>query len=171
VEDRVNPVTGPVLAGGLLYVPYTSGDMVAYDPATGEERWRAVAGVRDQAGEMIPHPGLPLVAEGVLFTSSNRFGGAFTVALDASTGEELWSVPTGEFSAGAPALYEGELLVGSDSGELLALDPATGAELWRLAIPDEIDNDLNQASPPLAAGERIYVRDRAGGVVALGVTN
>jgi eukaryotic-like serine/threonine-protein kinase len=170
VEDRENPVTGPVLANGLLYVPYTSGDMVAYDPATGDERWRTMAGLRDEEGDMNPRPGLPMVAEGVLYTSSNGFAGANTVALDAATGEELWSVPTGDFSAGAPLLFEGVLLVGSDTGDLLALDPATGAELWRIAIPDAIDNDLDQASPPLAVGERIYVRDRAGGVVAIGLS-
>lgn len=167
IEDSANPVTGPVLAKGILYVPFVDGQLVAYDPATGEERWRVRAGLRDEATEVDPRAGLPLIDNGVLFVSSNGFAGAFTVAYDAATGEELWSVPTGEFSAGAPAIAGDVLLVGSDSGDVLALDPSTGAELWRVAIPNGIDLDLNQASPPLIAGNQIFVRDETGGVVAL----
>jgi outer membrane protein assembly factor BamB len=40
VEDPVNPVTGPVLANGFLYVPFVDGELAALDPATGDElRW------------------------------------------------------------------------------------------------------------------------------------
>ena len=106
--------------------------------------------------------------KGTLFVSSNGFGGAHTVALDAQTGRELWKTPTGDFSAGAPALLDDVLLVGSDSGDLLALDPASGAELWRVAIPNQIEIDLDQSSPALVSGAMIFARDKLGGVVALG---
>lgn len=168
VEGPVNPVTGPVLAGPLLYVPYVNGEMVAYDPATGSEQWRAPAGVRDETSGFDASPGLPLVAEGVLFVSSNGFAGAFTLALDAQTGQEHWRTPAGDFSAGAPALFEGAVLVGSDTGDLLALDPSTGSERWRVAIPNKIELDLDQASPPLMAGGLIFVRDEIGSILALG---
>lgn len=171
IDDAMNPVTGPVVSDGLLYVPYVNGEMVAYDPASGEERWRALAGVRDEDGDLDPRPGLPLVHESVLFASSNGFAGAYTVALDAVTGQELWKTNTGGFSAGAPALFGDVLLAGSDTGELLALDPATGSERWRVAVPDKVELDLNQDSPPLVSGSGIYVRDDNGGVVALGVEN
>jgi outer membrane protein assembly factor BamB len=74
---------------------------------------------------------------------------------------------TGEFSASAPALDSGVLLVGSDSGELLGIDAANGSELWRLAIPNKIDIDLNRASPPLVGGDRIYGVNDTGGFFAL----
>lgn len=168
VEDADNPVTGPVLAEGLLYVTFTDGEVAAFDPATGEERWRAYAGVLDEEVGIDPSPGLPLVVDGTLFVSSNGFAGAHTVALDAQTGRELWKTPTGDFSASAPALLDNVLLVGSDSGDLLALDPATGAELWRVAIPNQIEIDLDQSSPALVSGAMIFARDKLGGVVALG---
>jgi outer membrane protein assembly factor BamB len=145
--------------------------MVAFDPLTGEERWRVYAGELDEEVGIDPYPGFPLIADGVLYVSSNGFAGAYTVALDAATGAELWKVQTGEFSAEAPALGDGALLVGSDSGDLLALDPATGAERWRVAIPNKIDVDLNQASPALVAGNLIFVRDELGGVVGVQTTD
>ncbi|MCO5219961.1 MAG: PQQ-binding-like beta-propeller repeat protein [Thermomicrobiales bacterium] len=167
VEYPDNPVTGPVFSEGMLYVPYTDGQMIAYDAPTGAELWRAMVGLRDGESDMNPKPGLPLLADGVLFTSSNGFAGAFTVALDAATGQELWSISTGEFSAGVPVLSGSTLIVGSDSGDLLGLEPATGAELWRVTIPGKIDLDLQQATAPLTANGRIYLIDRDGGVVVL----
>lgn len=171
VEDPANPVTGSVLSGELLYVSFVSGELVAFDPLTGEERWRSYAGELDEAVGIDPYPGLPLVVDGTLYVSSNGFAGAFTMALDAATGAELWKVRTGEFSAEAPALVDDMLLVGSDSGDLLALDPATGAELWRVPIPNKIDVGLNQASPALVAGNQIFVRDERGGIISLGGTS
>ncbi len=117
---------------------------------------------------MDPRPGLPLLTDSALYASSNGFAGAYTVALDAKTGQELWKAPTGDFSAGAPSLLGDVLLAGSDSGDLLALDPATGADVWRVAIPNKIELDLNQDSPPLVHGTSIFVREDNGGVVALG---
>ena len=64
-------------------------------------------------------------------------------------------------------MVDGVLLVGSDTGDLLGLDPVTGAELWRVAIPEKIDLDLNQATPPLTGNGWIYTRDETGGVAAL----
>ncbi|TXG79161.1 MAG: hypothetical protein E6R14_11545 [Thermomicrobiales bacterium] len=167
VEDTDNPVTGPVLADGHLLVSFVDGELAAFDPATGQERWRVRAGVRDEAGDMDPWPGLPLALDGTVYLSSNGFAGAYTVAFDLHTGQELWSTPTGDFSAGAPAIADDTLVLGSDSGDLLGLDPSTGVELWRVAIPEKIDLDLNQATPPLTGNGWIYTRDETGGVAAL----
>lgn len=167
-EQPVNPVTGPVVAEGLLSVGFVDGDVVTLDPATGEERWRALGGVMGDGDLEAPSPGLPLIANGVLYVSGNGFAGAHTVALDAATGANLWTAATGNFSASAPALDGNVLLVGSDSGDLLGLDLASGAELWRVAIPNKIDIDLNQDEPPLVFGNRFFAGDDAGGLVACG---
>ena len=166
-EEPENPVTGPVVADGLIYLTYIDGNLVAYDAATGEERWRALGGIVGADDPTPPSPGLPLVADGVVYVSGNGFAGAATLAFDALTGAPLWLAETGEFSASAPALDGGVLLVGSDTGDLLGLDATTGAELWRLAIPNKIDIDLNYASPPLVGGDRIYGVDDAGGFFGL----
>jgi outer membrane protein assembly factor BamB len=121
----------------------------------------------DESVGIDPNPGLPVVVGDTIFVSSNGFAGAFTVALEALTGQERWKTSTGDFSAGAPALFDGALLVGSDTGDLIALDPATGVELWRTAVPNKIDVDLNQATPPLFSNGMIFVVDNLGGVIGL----
>lgn len=167
-SQPANPVTGPVVADGQLIVGFTDGTLVAFDAATGEERWRALAGESNDEDPSPPWPGLPVVVDGSLYVSSNGFSGARTLAIDAETGAVAWSADTGGFSTSAPALAGDTLLVGSDSGDLIGLDAATGAERWRVVIPDTIDTGLDQASPPLVGGGRIVVTTDAGGIVALG---
>jgi outer membrane protein assembly factor BamB len=56
-------------------------------------------------------------------------------ALDAATGDQLWSQPI-EFMATYVFLYDGVLLAQGDE-VLAAIDPATGDRLWRLPFLDE----------------------------------
>src|SRR5690349_10703106 len=76
--------------------------------------------------------------------------GADTVAVDASTGKELWRTRTGNIAIGetttmAPLAVKDMVIVGNSGGELgvrgwiLALDAKTGAERWRAYStgPDE----------------------------------
>lgn len=78
-------------------------------------------------------------ADGRLFfnTLDNR-----TVALDAATGRELWTVQLGDINKGesmtmAPLVVKGRVLVGNSGGEfgvhgwLTALDVSTGRVAWR----------------------------------------
>ncbi len=65
-----------------------------------------------------------------------------TIALDAATGREIWRVQLGNINMGetitmAPLVAEGRVLVGDSGGEmgvrgwLIALDAATGRQVWR----------------------------------------
>lgn len=67
---------------------------------------------------------------------------AHTVAVDAETGEEVWRTRTGNINKGetttmAPLVVKDKVIVGNSGGELgvrgwiLALDVATGEEVWR----------------------------------------
>jgi serine/threonine-protein kinase len=167
VEGPQNPATGAAVLDGTLYVPFEGGDLVAYDAATGAERWRVASGLRAADDSTGPSPGLPLVTGGMVYVTSNGFSGSATEALDAATGIQQWIALIGEFSGSAPALVDGVVLVGSDTGELVGLDAATGAESWRVTVPNEVDIDLNQESPPLVGNGWIFVTDDEGGVVGL----
>lgn len=89
----------------------------------------------------------PLVADGVIYVTEV---GSLVHAYDARDGSELWrydpEVP-GEWLVNAccdavnrgVALWEGKVFVGTADNRLIALDAATGAEIWSVATtpPDE----------------------------------
>lgn len=106
---------------GLLYVnaidqPYNSGRgakmyFSAYDPTTGELKWRKIYEGFGQAGSVVTAGGLVFVG-----TGSNLAGYFF--ALDAKTGEELWKFNTGSGVFSSPSTYmlNGEQFVAVASG-------------------------------------------------------
>jgi outer membrane protein assembly factor BamB len=54
--------------------------------------------------------------------------------LQADTGKELWSFPTGSMLFKPPTLWEGRLLVGGGDGRIYCLDATTGKCLWQLQL-------------------------------------
>lgn len=113
--------------------------VIGIDPATGDERWRMTPGCA---------PYQPVVAPDAVFFACDD---GSVRALDRSDGSELWKVDTGA----APFLpvLAGDLLVlgnadpeddyrldgtdpaGRPSSTVLALDRATGDEIWRFSDP------------------------------------
>ena len=82
--------------------------------------------------------GTPLVIDGVMYTTS---AWNLTYALDAATGEEIWTYdpevprPWGRYACCGPvsrglAAWEGKIIIGTLDGRLIALDAATGEEVW-----------------------------------------
>ena len=73
----------------------------------------------------IPHP--PLAA-GVVYVGSNDFN---VYALNALTGEKIWSYVTGNYVYSSPAVVEGVVYVRSYSS--LRLAASTGGKIWSYA--------------------------------------
>lgn len=75
-------------------------------------------------------------------------------ALDAATGEEIWTFPIGYASGGSPSLSPGGIIMpaGGGGGSLLAVhDDGDSARLaWRH------DDLVNRGLPTQAAGDRVY---------------
>lgn len=106
---------------GLLYVaaidwPYNigrgaKGYFSAYDPTTGDLKWRQVFEGYGQAGSVVTSGGLVFVG-----TGSNLAGYFF--AFDARTGEPLWKFNTGAGVFSSPSTYvvNGEQFVAVASG-------------------------------------------------------
>ena len=106
----------------------------------------------------------PLVIDGIMYTSGN-WGRVY--AVDARTGTELWTydpkVP-GEWGRRAccdvvnrgVAAWKGRIYVGSLDGFLIALDAATGKELWRAdTFIDRTRNYTITGAPQIAGGKVI----------------
>ncbi|MGE0371520.1 MAG: outer membrane protein assembly factor BamB [Gammaproteobacteria bacterium] len=92
------------------------------------------------------------------------------VALDARSGRKLWSsgIPPhpGEDDgalrlSGGIGAGEGQLYVGTDEGEIIALDPADGAVRWRTQLSGEV------LAIPLARDGALVVRTNDGRLTAL----
>lgn len=115
------------------------------------------------------------VAGKVLFTQARRTSGSqdleYCVALDADTGNELWSARVGiaDYPNGGvdfdprrdgprstPSVRDGRVFVLSSYLQLVCLDAATGRELWSHDLQTEYNADVipwqNAASPVLVDG-------------------
>lgn len=60
------------------------------------------------------------------------------VALDATTGREIWSVDIDTEVSGGPGSGEGLVVVGTVDGEVVALDAATGGKRWTARVSSEV---------------------------------
>jgi len=137
----------PTVVGGRLYFGTGAGQIYALDAKTGCIHWRS-----DSKGAIRAALSVGAMAEtGKLAVfAGDRSGGVH--AFDAATGHELWSVKleTNPFATvtGSPVLYRGRLYVPVSSseeistyvkgyqcchfrGQVVALDAATGREIWR----------------------------------------
>ena len=149
--------SGPTVWRGKVYSGFSDGTVAAFDAVTGAERWAPV----DLAAEVEATTGEPpqyldvdttpvpdtLQTGPVVFVGSYA-GGVY--ALDAETGSQVWSNP-GVHGVTELVLWhqeahpgrEGEapsptrrlLLAASGTTGLWALEPETGAEVWRRSLP------------------------------------
>jgi outer membrane protein assembly factor BamB len=118
--DAAGPITEtPALADGTLYVPTSSGDLVAFaadgcGTATCPPAWRAATG-----GAITSQPA---VAGGVVFTGGGN--GAIHAFPAAGCGAPacgaLWSADAGASIVGGPAVSNGRLYVTTDAPALIA---------------------------------------------------
>jgi outer membrane protein assembly factor BamB len=115
--------------GGVTALMFTPGCAVSFaglaslDPATGNQRWLLTR--EDVKGDV---GGAVQTGDLILLEAD-----AALVAVDATTGEELWRHPFGQYPSIA-SLTEGAVFV-TDEDELVAIDSATGETLWHTGLP------------------------------------
>ena len=92
-------------------------------------------------------------------------GGGRVVRFAVASGNPVWSQDTGvKLSAGA-GVGEGLVLAGGGKGELLALDPASGQQRWKVALSSEVTGQL------LAVAGTVIARTGDGRVHGLAVAD
>ncbi|MEU8135568.1 PQQ-binding-like beta-propeller repeat protein [Streptodolium elevatio] len=132
----------PAFAHGRIYVG--GAGISALDPATGDVVWeQPTADIADCT---------PVVVDRTVFVT-----GGDLMALDADTGTVRWRrqpAPEGGFHHATCA--NGAIYVGTGAGSVSACDPATGRELWRMAV------DRHVTAPPRFAGGAVYVSCEGG---------
>jgi PQQ-dependent dehydrogenase (methanol/ethanol family) len=133
----------PLVVGDAIYVvtPFPN-TLIALNAADGKEKWRYDP-QPDRAAQGVAC--CDVVNRGAAYSDGRIFYNtldAHTVAVDAKTGKEIWKTKVGDFRKGesltmAPLVVNGKVLVGNSGGEfgvrgwILALDVASGRELWR----------------------------------------
>lgn len=77
--------------------------------------------------------GTPIVSDGVLYVGDWT---GHLRALDAASGEAVWSAEVGSQIPGAVALDDARVFAGTWDGDLVAHDRASGAEVWSVPVDD-----------------------------------
>jgi len=130
----------PVLVNrGVMFVSTPGNQVIALDAAKGTVLWRYRRPLPEDA--IVQHPtsrGVALHGDNVFFAA----GEAVLVALDARTGEEVWTADVADNNSGyymtlAPLVAGGKVIVGASGGErgirgfVAAYDLDTGEQAWK----------------------------------------
>ena len=130
----------PIVNHGTMFVATPGQQVLALEAATGKILWRYRHTL--PPGVVLLHPtsrGVALYGDKVFFAA----GDATLIALNAKTGEEVWTKNVAENKNGyymslAPMVADGKVIVGASGGELgirgfvAAFQAETGEELWRV---------------------------------------
>jgi len=136
--------TSPVVADRVVFVG-AKGGYAAYALESGDLVWnKRFVGTpdltADETGDKWGSYASPLVFEDLLITFVPRRG---LVAIACETGQVVWERPldgTEDYWA-RPVLADNRLVSGGGQGELLAVAPRSGEDLWREEIMPEIRNE------------------------------
>lgn len=123
----------PAFSGNTVVVPYSSGEVTAFNADDGALKWAdavirssrtlAVSGLTDVAAS-------PVIYDGVVYATgvSGR-----TIAVSLASGERLWEQNIG--SASTPAVSGNAVFLVDLQDELVALDRSSGTIFWKTALP------------------------------------
>ncbi|WP_200192387.1 outer membrane protein assembly factor BamB [Halorhodospira abdelmalekii] len=122
--------SGPVLVEGMLLLGDRKGRLQALEPESGEVLWQT-----DLVGELL---GSPRYTRGVVVA---RTGDGRLFGLDGETGERLWVFDRGIPALtlrhrSAPAVTGGTVVVGLESGRLVALNANDGSVRWEHVVTE-----------------------------------
>ncbi len=165
VEPSQSSLWGtPAIRDGVVYTG-TQRRFVALALDTGAELWR-VDPFPD--GMWLGSFSAPAVTDDLVVATFNRTSGL--VAFDRETGAEVWRVATAATRAvnTAPVVIGDRVVVGNVSGEVVALDLASGDEVWRTRVVDGGHDWAYAIAGSMAfAGGLIVVPTQWGALVAL----
>jgi alcohol dehydrogenase (cytochrome c) len=129
----------PIVVNGVMFVATPGNQVLAINAKTGMLLWRYRRQLPTPV--VLLHPtsrGVAVYNDKVYFAA----GEAVLVALDAKTGQEVWTTTVADNASGyymslAPLVADGKVMIGTSGGELgirgyvSAYDAQTGKELWK----------------------------------------
>jgi outer membrane protein assembly factor BamB len=176
----------PVVAGGRIYFLSRDGFFYALEQATGKRLWRFATGGEARFAAVggyglpaamgpVPDPwdfylSSPLVHNGkVYFGSSDHH----LYALDASSGELIWSFDAGDSIHSSPVYANNKIFFGTWGTRLYAVNAETGLETWHFqgGVDREYSVMLGITAAPAVDATAVYIGARDGFVYALRQTD
>ncbi len=153
----------PLVIDGVIYITTAWSKVKAYDAASGEELWDYDPEV---PGDYAVKACCDVVNRGVAAWNGKLYLGTLDgrlVALDAATGEEVWSKVTVDRSkpytiTGAPRVVKGKVIIGNGGAEfgvrgyVTAYDAETGDIDWRFyTVPGDPSKGFENDAMAMAA--------------------
>jgi outer membrane protein assembly factor BamB len=156
--------TRPVVADGTVYVMSLQDTLFAIDATTGEWKWihrREAKGI--DRGFTIRGAARAVVHKDLVY---GAYSDGFVAALEAANGQVRWErsvAPSGEYTDVDGLYLDGErLYAAAYSGAVLALDAASGAQVWSFRAP---------SVARVVVGKGLVVAVTAGQLLGLSPTN
>ncbi|PKP91490.1 MAG: pyrrolo-quinoline quinone [Alphaproteobacteria bacterium HGW-Alphaproteobacteria-16] len=147
-SGRVRLAAAPVVADGMLFAVDTDGVVRAFDAATGAARWQLTT-VKSDGNRRASFGGGVSHDAGRVY-ATNGLGDV--VAIDATSGTEVWRAKPGGPLRGAPTIALGNIYVVSQDNQLFALGQADGAVVWTQSGSPESQGVFGVAAPAVAQG-------------------
>jgi outer membrane protein assembly factor BamB len=167
-RDKSGQATGGGLAydDGRLYVSLGYGNLVVLEAATGAEVWRQrLDGTAS---------GTPTVIGGLVYLTAGDDRG---FAISAENGRVQWQLVaspdvTNALGAPAPAVADGLAVFAFGSGEIQAVFRQGGLRRWEASVSGKrpgtaLGNVGDVTAPPVIVGNRVYVGNQSGRLIAL----
>lgn len=159
----------PAYADGKLYVASTTGDLEAFDAASGHSLWHKQLGKRSgfiwhHGNNSVRLSGGPTV-DGDLLVVGSLEGTLYAFA--AADGSERWNAQLSTEILAAPAIGDGLVIARADDGHIFAFDRADGSRKWvydRSSVPLL---SLRGNGAPIVADGIVYSGADNGKVIAL----
>jgi outer membrane protein assembly factor BamB len=148
----------PALSGNHVVVAYPSGDVVAFDIKTGQQRWaEQLSGEAAMSLNKIGDAARPAIDRDIVYAVSRT---GKMVATATATGERLWSRDVAANQTPCPA---GDVVYVVDlKGKLLALGRKTGKVYWMAALPEG-----QQWNGPVLASGQLWLASSSGQIVSV----
>jgi outer membrane protein assembly factor BamB len=155
-ERGAGPTATPIIEGEKIYTVGASGDLHCLEVKTGKVIWQKHLGKTYEIAEMSCRPS-PLIEKELLIVYTGARPGASVLALDKTTGKEVWKALDDTVSSSSPMIFEAggkrQLIVWSNSA-LTSLDPATGKTYWRELM---VTSGNDSVAAPALDGMRLLV--------------
>jgi len=149
----------PAVDGGIVVVPYPTGELVALRIADGQQVWSESLAKTRAVSSMasLSDAASPVIEGGVVYAVGH---GGRMIATQQKTGERLWqlSVPGTQ----TPAIAGENVFVVDTGGQLLAITKRDGKVSWTVKLPG-----ANTWSGPTLAGGILWVTSNKGQLVGV----